>query len=748
MPAQNVRFGLFQLDLKTGELFQNGSKIPLQEQPFQILKMLLERPGEVISREEIRRILWSDDTIVEFENSVHAAVKKLRVALGDSAEHPTYIETLPRKGYRFIVSVEVSAPETTGSQLRNGAGTSKPVMDHSHVEQDSIPTVESRETKKPWNRGGFPWRLIAMNVLLLALGTSIWIGRSRGTGTPKAPLALPFTTYAGWEVHPSFSPDGNQVAFVWGGDKGDNCDIYIKQIGTQSRRRLTTDPRGDCSPVWSPDGQSIAFVREVASGKLAVMLIPVNGGRERQIGELRTQDKFLNYRSICWHPDGKWLAVASDQESGHAPPSIYLLSAETGKTLRITRPLAESGEGASGSVGDTNPAFCLDGRSLVFVRFFGSGVSEIFLMRLNEGFVPEGEPRQLTFSNRLSVTPAWLPDGKSIIYASGSHFHSVRLWRISTSGPDNPEPVAVSGQGPADDPAISPVARRLVYSNSSSDINIWLNQIPHQREKSVMPGKLMASNMVQESVQYSPDGKAIAFVSYASGNAEIWVCDRDGSNPLQLTHLETRLPSFHRWSPDGRDIIFTVSSNGKENLRAVSARSGQIRELTNAHFNHKDPSYSRDGRSIYFVSDRTEDFQVWKMPAEGGDGVQITHKGGETPLESMDEKVLFYLKSKDSDFAELWKIPVGGGEESRVLEGIFHSSFDPKERGIYYVAQADPKETQFLFYDFATGKSKTLATTKKYFGWGFSVSPDEKWILSTQGDHPGASDLVLVENIR
>ena len=117
-------------------------------------------------------------------------------------------------------------------------------------------------------------------------------------------------------------------------------------------------------------------------------------------------------------------------------------------------------------------------------------------------------------------------------------------------------------------------------------------------------------------------------------------------------------------------------------------------------------------------------------------------------MESMDEKVLFYLKSKDSDFAELWKVPVGSGEESRVLEGIFHSSFDPKERGIYYVAQADPKETQFLFYNFATGKSKTLATSKKYFGWGFSVSPDEKWILSTQGDRPGSSDLVLVENIR
>ena len=101
-----VRFGGFELDTSSGELTGAGGKIPLQDQPFQILKLLTERPGGVVTREEIRSRLWPDDTVVEFENAVNAAIKKLRIALGDSAEEPRYVETLRRRGYRLIVPVE------------------------------------------------------------------------------------------------------------------------------------------------------------------------------------------------------------------------------------------------------------------------------------------------------------------------------------------------------------------------------------------------------------------------------------------------------------------------------------------------------------------------------------------------------------------------------------------------------------------------------------------------------------------
>src|SRR5260370_25274429 len=102
---QVIRFGLFEADLRSGDLHKSGLKLKLTGQPFQVLAMLLERPGEVITREEIQKRLWPSDTFVDFEHSVNTAIKKVREVLGDSAESPRFVETLPRRGYRFIATV-------------------------------------------------------------------------------------------------------------------------------------------------------------------------------------------------------------------------------------------------------------------------------------------------------------------------------------------------------------------------------------------------------------------------------------------------------------------------------------------------------------------------------------------------------------------------------------------------------------------------------------------------------------------
>ena len=116
---QIVIFGPFTLDLKAGELHRDGHVILLQEQPFLVLKMLLERPGDVVTREEMRRALWPNDTVVEFDQSINAAIKKLRIALQDSAEEPEYVETVARRGYRLIVSVQWSEPARDDAKKSN-----------------------------------------------------------------------------------------------------------------------------------------------------------------------------------------------------------------------------------------------------------------------------------------------------------------------------------------------------------------------------------------------------------------------------------------------------------------------------------------------------------------------------------------------------------------------------------------------------------------------------------------------------
>src|SRR5262245_65784036 len=130
-PIQNIiRFGVFEVDLKAGELRKNGLKIKLQEQPFQVLVVLLEHPGEVVAREELREKLWASDTFVDFDNSLNKAINKIREAVGDSADNPRFVETMARRGYRFIAPVEetsreyLQTPVSGNQQAERNAGTS------------------------------------------------------------------------------------------------------------------------------------------------------------------------------------------------------------------------------------------------------------------------------------------------------------------------------------------------------------------------------------------------------------------------------------------------------------------------------------------------------------------------------------------------------------------------------------------------------------------------------------------------
>jgi len=452
----------------------------------------------------------------------------------------------------------------------------------------------------------------------------------------------------------------------------------------------------------------------------------------------------ITTRLLSWHPGGKWLAVSCDQESAQVPAAIYLLSPETREKRRLTFP-------PRGVRQDTSPAFSPDGRSLVFVRYFRGLTSELYLLRVSEELVPEGEPRQLTTMNQDTMDSAWLPDGKEIVFASGSKIHSCRLWRIPVSGSSRPRPLPFSREVNGVCPAISPEENRLVYAVFSLQANIWCCEVPKGGAKPEPPQRFLASTRVQEQIQYSPDGKALAYVAWASGSGEIWICDRDGSNPLQLTHLNGPSLGLPRWSPDGQQIIFSVDSGGAGDLHLIPAQGGEMRRLTRTPFNELDPSFSRDGKWVYFSSDRSGDFQVWKMPAEGGEAVQITRKGGSRSLESTDGKLLFYLKPNEASYtdaiAELWKIPVEGGEESRVIKEVILENFDVKRDGIYFTSKPDQDRTPFLFYEFVSGKTKPITTVRNGIGHGFTVSPDEQRILYIQvGDWQ--SDLMLVENFK
>src|SRR5262249_3450377 len=260
-----IRFGDFEADLRTQELRRRGIKLRLPNQSFVVLSMLLERPGELVTREQLRERLWPGDTFVEYDQGLNAAVNRLREALGDSADRPRFIETLPRRGYRFLGTTEIPS--------RNFGSSGTLIQSANEISPVASPTVVG-------SAGGMPGRPIdesaesthrrkTRRILWLTAGASaVVLGfllyTLKRPTTPSrivAAKAIPVTSLPGQETSPTLSPDGSQIAFAWNGqtNSASGFDLYVKTVGSERMLRLTSKPARRISAAWSPDGSQIAF---------------------------------------------------------------------------------------------------------------------------------------------------------------------------------------------------------------------------------------------------------------------------------------------------------------------------------------------------------------------------------------------------------------------------------------------------------------------------------------------------------
>jgi Tol biopolymer transport system component len=296
--------------------------------------------------------------------------------------------------------------------------------------------------------------------------------------------------------------------------------------------------------------------------------------------------------------------------------------------------------------------------------------------------------------------------------------------------------------------AISHSARRLAYVREVFDPNIWRLRIGADGKAVGAPTSFISSTRVDFQPHFSPDGKRVAFSSNRSGHTEVWVCESDGSNPIKLTSFGSPMTEWPRWSPGGERIVFSSHSNGHTTIYLVNARGGTPERLTHATSNDGVPSWSRDGRWIYFHSDRSGTSQVWKVRPDGSGAVQVTRNGGGVALESKDGKYLYYSKTTPRG-PSLWRVPVDGGEEIEVLEGISDATtFALTDQGIYFIPRREPSAPASIqFLSFADGQIKTIITVAKPVFVGFTVSRDGQSLLYTQIDQEG-SDLMLVEQFR
>jgi Tol biopolymer transport system component len=313
-------------------------------------------------------------------------------------------------------------------------------------------------------------------------------------------------------------------------------------------------------------------------------------------------------------------------------------------------------------------------------------------------------------------------------------------------GSGQPQELTSSGQD-AYSPAISDRVSCLPYTHSTFDLNIWRVEISSPQGKANPPTKFISSTRNEWGAHYSPDGKKIAFDSDRSGSEEMWVCDEDGSNAIQLTHVGKNDIGTAKWSPDSSRLAFDTSVEGHPEVYLINTSGGNPRRLTSSS-GSENPSWSKDGRWIYFNS---VGGGIQRILAEGGPAVVLgIDKTLSGPVESLDGKFIYLFgNGTDATNRGLWRVPVEGGESKQILDSLgFFDPYAVVDDGIYFIPRPGPARGYSIrFLELATGKIKTIAELGKLPSWSLSVSPVRRWVLYHQTDQSG-SDLMLVENTK
>jgi Tol biopolymer transport system component/DNA-binding winged helix-turn-helix (wHTH) protein len=744
------QFGPFCLDATERLLLRDEHHVHLPPKALETLLVLVENGGHVIDKDELIRKVWPD-TIVE-EVNLAKNVSCLRKILG-GGQSEQYIETIPKRGYRFVAGVrevwkqnpshlmperitgplDSLKPDSNG--FSNGGKFGNGSRDIHTFAGSTAPTV--LVSSKPLKTSRPNWLIWTLSMLVL--GSTVvyaaWsiLHRPAVGVTANAMKIVPVTSLNGSEDQGAFSPDGNQIAFVWNGEKENNTDVYVKLIGAETPLRLTTDPASDNNPSWSPDGRYIAFLRQSPKDG-GVFLVPALGGPERKLSSAFPFRPVITGNALNFAPDGKSLALP-DKDSESEPFSIFTLSIDTGERSKVTSPPA-------GSFGDMYPAFSPDGKLLAFARFESIAATDIYLMPASGG-----ETTRLTFDHTSIRGLSWTSDSHEIVFASRRGGSTYNLWKIAIA--DGRAEQLMTSERDAFSPTISRERNRLAYTQSLTDGNIWRIGLNGSRGLSELPVKLISSTQEDTSPDFSPDGKRFAFASRRSGSFEIWICNSDGSNPWSLTSSGGPLTGTPRWSPDGTQIAFDSWSEGNPEIYVVSTEGGRPRRLTSDPAEDITPSWSRDGRWVYFGSTRGGSMQIWKVPHTGGAPVQVTRHGGFEGFESLDGKFFYYAKGRA--VPGIYKVPVGGGEETLVLDhhqaGLWRYWAVTNE-GIYFATAETASSPVIEFLNFDTNKITQIARLSAPLfrtDPGLAISPDGQSLLLVQMDQRG-SDIMLAEN--
>jgi len=738
-----IRFDDFEVDLRTEELSRDGRKVRLAQQSFRVLTVLLEKPGQLVTRQELRDRLWPAGALLEYDQGLNTAVNRLRDALRDAAEAPRFIETLPKRGYRFIGVVhqqptsfpEVAlaatqhvipdppreaAPEPSrepahtdaSDKLRvDPAGSSSPASTETahHAVPNTVAGVSPHSAGSRWPRKTLFGAASGLALALLIAGLALLGTRHSETRPGSGRHIVLFTSLPGQEISPTFSPDGSQIAFAWNGgaNAGRRFDLYVKSLGSERLLRLTHQPAVWLTPAWSPDGSRIAFVRQMEEGGAGIFVIPALGGSERSI--VNNAAVGLSVQ-ISWSPDGRQLAYSA--YGPHGAAQIYLVELDS----LNTRPLVPAPECVSAD----QPAFSPDGQHLALVCVASSGVYSVYLAQL-----PHGPARQLASILGYPQGLTWATDGTHLILSNDSG-NGGELWQLSLNGDMTQLPFAEEASAPA----VDPKGGRIAYVRGRGTMDIWRADLTaaHPEESAT---RWIYSTRTQALARYSPDGTRIAFQSNRSGSTEIWLSDAAGTDPEPITSFNGPYTSAPNWCSDGHRVAFDSRASGVSAIYVEDIRERVARRVVTTRNNLSIPAWSPDCRWLFASDDNN---WLYRFPASGGPAERFSEHKSNNAVVAGDRVIFNVLRMNG---IELWTKPARGGVESELenMPGLSYGDEWAATAGGIYYTDVTAKLITVNFHDFVTHTNRVLMTLRGApvpAGPWLGVSPDGHWLLYTQ----------------